>query len=83
MGGIRGETADLLERPLQPRDHAVERPCEPAQLVVGLGDVDPPIQSRRSDLVGRLDHAVDRCKGLARKHVAAAEGTDKGQGTGE
>ena len=35
--GVGGEPADLLERTLQPRDHAIERARQTPQLVIGVG----------------------------------------------
>ena len=73
VGRVGGEPADLLERPLQPRDHAVERPGQPAQLVVGVGDLQPPVEPGGGDLVGRGGHPVDRGQGLAGQQIAAPQ----------
>ena len=79
VSGVGREPADFLERSLEPRDHAVERPGQPSELVVRVGRVQPPVELAGGDLVGRGSHAVHRGERLAGQKVAAAQRARHGQ----
>ncbi len=79
VGGVRGEAARVLERLVEPSDHAVEHDGQPFEFVVGADDGQAASEVVAGDFargVGDLTHGAER---PAHQGSAARHGDDHHQ----